>query len=377
MGSNRHPRAKMHRFDAPFVFETPYLGKPEIIPVLEVAYEDWGDPRNPAILVCHALSGNTHCTDLDAPDDIRLSWWPAMVGPGRAIDTDRYYVLCINMLGGCGGTSGPATLNPDTGKPYGLHFPVVTTGDMVRSQRMLLDALGVKKLHGVIGGSMGGFQALVWSIKYPDFVERSIPVASSAYSNQFMIMTNRVQIDAVQLDRHYNNGDYYQNSDPLAGLAVAREVGFTTFISPIMMERKFSKYHASQREPFADAAFHRQRFHEAEDYLRRVSEPFSKDFDPNSMVYLLQTWNHFDLAIKYGSLAQAFESVQAKTLLVCATGDNLFPPYLSEDVRKGLEFNGKEVRLELIEDDYGHDFFLIPEIIHEKLTPAISEFLDE
>jgi homoserine O-acetyltransferase len=377
MGSNQHPRAKVHRFNQPFVFETPYLGNPEVIPALDVAYEEWGDPRHPAVLVCHALTGNTHCTDLEFPDDIKKAWWSSMVGPGCPIDSERFYVVCVNMLGGCGGSSGPATLNPDTGKPYGMHFPVVTVGDMVRSQRMLLDALGVKKLHAVIGGSMGGFQALVWSIKYPDFVERSIPVASSAYSNQFMIMTNRVQIDAIQLDRHYNNGDYYENTDPLAGLAVAREVGFTTFISPVMMERKFAKFHSSPREPYADAGFHRQRFHEAEEYLRRVSAPFSEDFDPNSMVYLLQTWNHFDLAIKYGSLAQAFENVRSKTLIVCATGDNLFPPYLAEDVRKGLEVNGKDVTLARIEDDYGHDFFLIPEIIEEKLAPSVRPFLEE
>jgi len=376
MSTNRHPNAKIWHFPQPFVFETPYLGKPEVIPSLEVAYEDWGDPRNPAVLVCHALSGNTHCTDLEDNDDFKKGWWPAMVGPGRAIDTERYYVLCINMLGSCGGTSGPASLNPDTGKPYGLHFPIVTVGDMVRTQRMLLDALGVKKLHAVIGGSMGGFQSLVWPIKYPDFVERSIPVASSAYSNQFMIMTNRVQIDSIQLDRRYNNGDYHNHGEPLSGLSVAREIGFTTFISPIMMERKFTKYHQSQREPFADAQFHRQRFHEAEDYLRRVSEPFSKDFDANSMVYLLQTWNHFDLAIKFGSLAQAFEPVTGRTMLVCATGDNLFPPYLSEDVRKALEFNGRPVEMVKIEEDYGHDFFLIPEIIMEKLTPPIRKFLE-
>jgi homoserine O-acetyltransferase len=376
MSINRHANAKVRHFAQPFVFETPYLGKPEVVPGLDVAYEDWGDPKNPAILVCHTLSGNTHCTDLDDRGTYKKGWWPAMVGPGGVIDTDRYYVVCINMLGSCGGTSGPASLNPETGKPYGLHFPIVTIGDMVRSQRMLLDALGVKKLHAVIGGSMGGFQALVWSIKYPHFVERSIPVASSAYSNQFMIMTNRVQIDSIQLDRRYNNGDYHGDSEPLAGLGVAREIGFTTFISPIMMERKFTKYHQSQREPYADAQFHRQRFHEAEDYLRRVSEPFSKDFDANSMVYLLQTWNHFDLAIKYGSLAMAFEPVKARTLLVCASGDNLFPPYLSEDVRKGLEVNGKEVKLVNIEEDYGHDFFLISEIILEKLTPPIREFLE-
>jgi homoserine O-acetyltransferase len=185
-----------------------------------------------------------------------------------------------------------------------------------------------------------------------------------------------VQIDSIQMDRRYNNGDYHGDGEPLTGLAVAREIGFTTFISPTMMEQKFSKYHQSQREPFTDAAFHRQRFHEAEDYLRRVSEPFSKDFDANSMVYLLQTWNHFDLAIKYGSLAQAFEPVKARTLVICSTGDNLFPPYLAEDIRKGLEVNGKDVKLMLIDDDYGHDFFLIPEIIQEKLAAPIREFLE-
>src|SRR5690349_6957859 len=153
MPLNMHPRAKVARFDKPFVFETQYLGKAESIPVLEVGYETWGDPRNPAVLVCHALSGNTHCTDLEQPDNDKAAWWVGMVGPGRAIDTNRYHVICVNMLGGCGGTSGPASVDPDSGEPYGLHFPIVTVGDMVRSQKLLVESLGIKRLHAVIGGS--------------------------------------------------------------------------------------------------------------------------------------------------------------------------------------------------------------------------------
>ena len=376
MGPNTHPKTKIKTFEAPFVFESPYMGKEETIPLLEVGYEDWGDPSNPAILVCHPLSQNTHATDLDYPDDLKKSWWTAMVGPGRAIDTNKYYVICINMLGGCSGTTGPASINPDTGKFYGLHFPVVTIDDMVVTQKMLLDALGVKKLFAVIGGSMGGFQAIVWGILYPDFVERVIMVASSGYSNQFMIMTNRVQIDAIQMDANYNNGEYHGGPGPSAGLAIARMVGFTTFISPVMMGKKFRKYHKSEREPFTDAYFHQQMFHEAENYLRTVAHPFSKDFDANSMVYLLQTWNHFDLAVKFGSLARAMENLKAKVMVIAATGDNLFPPYLSENLVQALKANNCAVTYELIEDDYGHDFFLIPEIIQEKIQTPLIEFLN-
>jgi homoserine O-acetyltransferase len=377
MPLNMHPRTKVQRFDTPFIFETPYLGKTESIPVLEVGYETWGDPRNPAVLVCHALSLNTHCTDLEYPNDEKRSWWGAMVGPGRAIDTNRYHVICINMLGGCGGTSGPASINPDDGKPYGLHFPIVTISDMVRSQKILLDYLGVKRLRAVIGGSLGGFQALQWAIDYPDLVEKCIQVGSSAYSNQFMIMTNRVQIDAIQRDPNWANGHYYDGPQPEAGLAIARMIGFTTFISPIMMERKFAKYHKSQREPYIDGQFHQQYLHEAESYLHRVADPFTQGFDANSMLYLLQTWNHFDLAVKYGSLAKAMENVRAKMMVIAATGDNLFPPYLSEEVVKALQVNGKPVWYELIDDDYGHDFFLIPEIIQEKIAPPLVEFLEQ
>ena len=375
MRSNRHSQTIVQRFQEPFTFETTYLGKTETISELEVAHEEWGNPAHPVILVCHALSQNTHTTDLDDPDDFHRSWWTSMVGPGRAVDTDKYRVICINMLGGCGGTSGPATVNPETGRPFGLHFPVVSIGDMVRSQKILMDHLGIKRLHAVIGGSMGGFQALEWGILYPDFVERIIPVASSAYSNQFMIMTNRVQIDAIQSDRVYKQGDYHDGAVPESGLAVARMVGFTTFISPLMMEKKFQKDRNSKREPHADAGFHQQMLHEAENYLRHVSEPFSKDFDPNSMVYLLQSWTHFDLAIKYGTLAKAVEPIQAKTMLICASGDNLFPPYLSYDVLRALEVNNKKAEVVTIDDDYGHDFFLIPEIILDKITPHLVRFL--
>ena len=375
MPLNIHPNTKVRTFEHPFYFDLPYMGKRETIPILEVGYEDWGDPRNPAILVFHPLSQNTHATDPEDPDNLKKSWWGAMVGPGRAIDTEKYYVICINMLGGCGGTSGPASINPDTGKPYALHFPIVTVGDMVRSQKILLDALGVKKLFAVIGGSMGGFQALEMAMLYPDFVERAIPVASSGYTNQFMIMTNRVQIDAVQRDANYHGGDYHGTRGPEDGLAVARMIGFTTFISPVMMERKFRKFLKSEREPYSDAHFHQQMFHEAENYLHTVSEPFSRDFDANSMVYLLQTWNHFDLAVKYGSLAKAMEKVSAKIMVIAASGDNLFPPYLAEDIVKALQVHNKPVRYELIDDDYGHDFFLIPEIISEKITSPLVEFL--
>jgi homoserine O-acetyltransferase len=376
MPLNKHPQAVVHRFEAPFIFDTPYQGRVESIPVLEVGYEAWGNPKHPCILVTHALSQNTHCTDAEHPDDDDLSWWGEIVGPGKPVDTKRFYVICINMLGGCGGTSGPASLNPDTGEPYGLHFPIVTVNDMVRSQRMLLGALGVERLHAVIGGSMGGFQALAWPIEYPDFVERTIVVASSAFSNQFMIMTNRVQIDAIQRDHHYNGGRYYRGPSPDAGVSIARMIGFTTFISPIMMEKKFAKYHQSAREPYVDGHFHQQYMHEAENYLRHVADPFTKDFDANSMIYLLQTWSHFDLAVKYGSLAKAMERVQAKMMVISATGDNLFPSYLSEDIVKAMQVNGKPVWHELIEEEYGHDFFLIPEIIRNKIALPLREFLD-
>ncbi len=376
MPFNKHPHAIVRNFEEPFVFETPYQGKVESIPVLDVGYEAWGNPKHPCILVMHALSGNTHCTDLEYPEDDNRSWWSAMVGPGKPVDTNRYYVICINMLGGCGGTSGPASTNPDSGEPYGLHFPVVTINDMVRSQRKLLDTLGVKRLHAVIGGSMGGFQALVWPIEYPDFVERSILVASSAYSNQFMIMTNRVQIDAIQRDQNYNEGRYYRGPSPDAGVSIARMIGFTTFISSVMMEKKFFKYHRSMRQPFIDGQFHQQYMHEAENYLRHVADPFTKDFDANSMIYLLQTWSHFDLAVKYGSLAAAMEPIRARMMVISATGDNLFPSYLSEDIVKAMQVNGKPVWHELIEEEYGHDFFLIPEIIQAKIAPPLRDFLD-
>jgi homoserine O-acetyltransferase len=246
---------------------------------------------------------------------------------------------------------------------------------MVRSQKLLLERLGVRRLHAVIGGSMGGFQALQWAIDDPDMVEHCIAVATSAYANQFMIMTNRAQIDAIQGDPHYAAGRYHAGPHPDAGLATARMIGFTTFISPQMMERKFAKHHASRREPCIDGRFRAQYLHEAESYLRRQAGPFPEAFDANAMLYLLHTWNHFDLAVQHGTLAMALRRVRAKTLVIAATGDNLFPPYLSEEVVKALQVNGKPVRYELIGEDYGHDFFLIPEIIQEKIAPPVQAFL--
>ncbi|HEX9841535.1 MAG TPA: homoserine O-acetyltransferase, partial [bacterium] len=186
---------------------------------------------------------------------------------------------------------------------------------------------------------------------------------------------NRAQIDAIQLDPNFNDGRYRAGHEPVNGLKIAREFGFCTFISPVMMEKKFAKYYNSPREPYADASFHMQRLHDGEEYLRHQAWPFGRDFDANSMLYLLQTWNHFDLAVKAGSLASAFEPVQAHMLVIAATGDNLFPPYLSEEVVKALQVNNKPVRYELIDDEYGHDFFLIPEIIEAKLTPRLLDFL--
>jgi len=253
----------------------------------------------------------------------------------------------------------------------------VTVGDMVHSQKILLDHLGVKRLHAVVGGSLGGYQALSWSILYPDFVDNCISLGSGPYSNQFQIMTNRAQIDAVQLDANYASGRYKPGHEPVNGLTIAREIGFCTFISPLMMEKKFSKYYASPRAPYTDASFHMQRLHDGEEYLRHQAWPFGRDFDANSMIYLLQTWNHFDLAVKAGSLAKAFEPVQARTLVIAATGDNLFPPYLSDHIAAALRATGKQVQYELIEDDYGHDFFLIPEIISAKVAPPLRAFLSE
>lgn len=376
MALNIHPDARVERFEEPFVFETLHHGRPETIPYLEVAYECWGNPNHPAVLVCHALSGNTHCCDPQAPNDSKQAWWNAMVGSGKAIDTQRFFVICINMLGSCGGTSGPASSDPSHGKPYGLHFPIVTVGDMVHSQRMLLDRLGVRRLHGVIGGSMGGFQALQWITQYPDFVERAIVIASSAYSSQFQIMSNRAQINAIQMDPRYRWGRYEAGKEPLAGLTIARQIGFTTFISPQMMEHKFAKSHASQREPFADTAFHLQKLHEAENYLRNVSHRFTQDFDPNSMIYLLQTWNHFDMAVRYGSLAQALSKANAALLVVAATGDNLFPPFLAQDIVEAMHANKQPVRHELIDEIYGHDYFLLSNTIRTKIAPIVSDFMN-
>ncbi len=298
-----------------------------------------------------------------------------MVGPNKPIDTNRFQVICTNMIGGCGGSSGPASMNPKTKMPYRLHFPVVTIGDIVRSQHLLLQSLGIERLHAVVGGSMGGFQALEWAISYPLMVDNIIVIASGPYSTQFQIMTNRVQIESIQRDGLYQQGHYRAGNEPNSGLIVARKIGHTTFIAPQAMEQKFVKYYQSMQKPVEDTDFHSLRLHEAESYLRHVSTAFSQYFDANSMIYMLQTWSHFDLKAKYGPLAGALSSSKARILSICANRDNLFPPFLSRVIQREALKAGLKSQLIVLREPYGHDFFLLPEIITSKLAPIIEPFL--
>ena len=330
---------------------------------IDVAYETYGELNEAGdntILICHALSGNAHVAGYNSADDKRAGWWDNMVGPGKAIDTNKYFVVCSNNLGGCSGTTGPSEVNPATGKPYGLDFPIITISDMVEVQKLLLDKLGIKKLHGVIGGSMGGMMVLQWAISYPDFVEAAICVASTSRLGPQSIAFDAVGRNAIVADVNFADGQYHDGEGPDRGLAIARMIGHITYLSEEGMRRKFGR----ELRRAEDYSYDFDSEFAVETYLDYKGQTFIERFDANSYLYITKAMDYFDLKREYGSLEQAFAGCRSRFLILSFSGDWLFPPAQSEELVDALAGKGKDISYCNIKSGYGHDAFLLePEIL--------------
>lgn len=326
---------------------------------VSVAYETYGKlnkERSNAILICHALSGDAHAAGWHRGEE-KPGWWDMIVGPGKALDVDKYFVICSNVLGGCKGTTGPSSLNPATGRPYGLDFPVITVKDMVDIQRRLLSHLGISKLFAVVGGSFGGMQVLQWAISCPEMVRMAIPIATSAYSSPQQIAFNEVGRRAITSDLDWNDGDYYGQAQPARGLSLARMIGHITYLSDESMHQKFGRRLQDKSEYSFD--FSSSEF-QVEGYLRYHGDTFVKRFDANSYLYITKAIDHFDLTRK-GTipLSEAFKGVRAKFLVISISSDWLYPPYQSREIIEALSANDIDVRHREIKSNYGHDAFLL------------------
>ena len=395
--------APSHRTSAPGsagVVETQFLDLPKPILLdcgrelhpIRIAYETYGTlsaSRDNVILVCHALSGDAHAAgiaktppeastrdgfaadDRDKTAAKGLGWWDGMIGPGKAFDTDRYFVVATNLLGGCRGTTGPSSLNASR-RPYGSDFPVITVADMVRTQRAFLDEIGITRLAAVAGGSLGGMQGFEWAILYPDQVDAVVAIASTHAVQPQGLAWNAIARNAIMADPDWQGGHYYGTGrKPDAGMGVARMVGHITYLSAQSVGAKFGR-----RLQFADDIRYTitEPEYQVENYLRHQAETFVKRFDANTYLYTSRALTYFDLARQYGngSLKDALRPMKARTLLIAFSSDWLYPPAGSEEIAAALRDLGKEVELHVIDAPYGHDCFLLEEA---RQTPMIQGFL--
>jgi homoserine O-acetyltransferase/O-succinyltransferase len=338
-----------------------------------LAYETYGTlnaDRSNAILICHALSGSAHAAGCHEPDG-KIGWWDDCIGPGKAFDTDRYFVICSNVLGSCYGSSGPTDINPATKRPYGLQFPVVTIGDMVRAQVKLIDYLGINQLFCVAGGSMGGMQVLEWAAHQPHRLKAAIPLATTARHSPMLIALSEVGRQAIYADPHWQNGAYYDKPQkPDAGLAVARMVGHITYLSDESMHLKFGR-RLQSRERFG---YEFQTEFQVESYLKHNGNNFTRRFDANSYLYITKAMDYFDLTEPTGTLAGSFaHSADIKFLVVSFTSDWLYPTYHSKEIVAALTAVGADVTFLDIASTWGHDAFLL-EV--DTMTSLLQSFLD-
>jgi homoserine O-acetyltransferase len=338
---------------------------------LTVAYETYGElnpARDNAVLICHALSGSAHAAGFHGTGaHEKPGWWDLMIGPGKAIDTTRWFVISSNFLGSCYGTTGPTSIDPATGRPWGIRFPVFTIRDMVELQRLLLDELGIGRLLAVIGGSMGGMQALQWGISYPGRVAGVIPVATAAGMSAQGIAFNEVGRRAIIGDPLWRDGDYAEGESPAHGLALARMIGHITYLSEEAMHRKFGRRRLAAGP---GATFGRE--FEVEDYLRAQGDKFVRRFDANTYLYITRAMDSFDLVADHGSLQNAFAACTASFLVVSFRSDWLFPPAQSQAIVQALKRSGHDVAYANLESDQGHDAFLLP---GNRLGDLLSGFL--
>lgn len=352
---------------------------------ITVAFETYGtlsSERTNAIFVCHALTGDAHLAGRHSADERKPGWWDGFVGPGLGLDTDKYFVICANVLGGCQGTTGPISINPETGRPYGLKFPFLTVGDMVSVHLELVRSLGIDKLLAIVGGSLGGMQTLQWAAAYPESIHSVICLAAAAKLSAQGIAFNAVGRRAITVDPDFHDGDYYSadgpkkygEEGPRTGLALARMVAHITYLSDVSIESKFGRklQHSDQ------FAYELQRDTEfqVESYLHYQGKRFIERFDANSYLYLTRAMDYFDLAARYGSLETALGKTEARFLVTSYDTDWLFPSSQSREIVAALVKTSRHVTYLELQSVYGHDSFLIEiEQLEELVKPFLIETL--
>ena len=338
-----------------FTFDTLNLESGEKFGPVTLAYETYGclnNERSNAVLITHALSGDAHAAGLhEGKDD--LGWWDAFIGPGKAFDTDKYFVICSNVLGGCKGSTGPSSINPKTDKPYALDFPLISINDIVAAQKRLIDYLGIEKLLSVVGGSMGGQQALSWLVNYPKSICSVVPIATTIKHSPQQIAFNEVGRQSIMGDAHWKSGNYYDGTVPLKGLAVARMIGHITYMSDKSMAEKFGRAKKDGPEPFKFTADF-----EVEGYLQYRGDNFVKRFDANSYLYITKAMDNFD-ASGGRPLQEVLQGTLVKVLVISFKSDWLYPAYQSKEIVKACKLAGVETTYCEIDSTYGHDAFLL------------------
>ncbi|MBA4418495.1 MAG: homoserine O-acetyltransferase [Syntrophus sp. (in: bacteria)] len=336
---------------------------------ITLAYETYGQlnqEKSNAILILHALTGDAHAAGFHKGDKAP-GWWDNMIGPRKAFDTDKYFIICSNVIGGCKGSTGPSSINPKTDKSYGLEFPLVTIKDMVNAQVRLIDYLGIDKVLSVAGGSMGGMQVLQWVISYPERVRSAVPIATTAVHSPQQIAFNEVGRQAIMADPNWNDGNYYGRRLPVKGLSVARMVGHITYMSDESMNEKFGRRFRSEKQPFKfDASF------EVEGYLQYRGDNFIKRFDPNSYLYVTKAIDYFDLSMDSG-LQNLLKGIKTRFLIIAFKSDWLYPAYQSQEIARSCKRAGVEAIYCELNSTYGHDAFLV-EI--DEQTHLVTHFLN-
>lgn len=340
---------------------------------ITIAYETYGElneDKDNVIVIEHALTASAHAAGKHSPEDKYPGWWDVMIGPGKAFDTNKYFVVCSNILGSCYGTSGPSTINPHTEKKYGLSFPLVGVRDMVRVQHELLKHLGIKRIRGIAGGSLGGMQAIEWALLFPEMVDSLLLIATAARSSPLSIAIHKVGIQAIMNDPNWNEGNYYGKESPENGLSIARMLGHITYLSDGWLWEKFGREHD---DPVKIKSSLECKF-EIEKYLEYQGSKFVKRFDANSYVYIMRSIDLYDAAEGYLNLEESFKRIRCKKVLVSSFKyDWLYPSYQSKELEDAFTANKICVTYKEIDSPYGHDSFLLE---YEKLTSLIKDFLD-
>ncbi|NJK81499.1 MAG: homoserine O-acetyltransferase [Chloroflexaceae bacterium] len=342
-----------------------------VLAPVTLAYETYGTlnaARDNAILLLHALSGDAHAAGTHHPTERKRGWWDAMVGPGRPFDTNCYFIICSNVIGGCQGSTGPGSLNPQTGRPYGTRFPVITIGDMVSAQAHLIERLGITTLYAVAGGSMGGFQALEWATAYPERVRNVVLLATAARSSTQTIAWNSIGRRAIMSDPHWRGGDYYGHAPPIDGLSVARMIGHITYLSEPALEQKFAR----RLQDTPQVQFTLEREFAIESYLDYQGQNFNERFDANSYLYITKAMDYWDLPGRYGSLEAALRRSTARFLILSFDSDWLYPPSESATIAAALRHTGAEVFYTNLSSSAGHDAFLVDTALQ---SPMLVDFL--